>query len=111
MVELVRAGRTPEDLVREFEPTGLSISTRLQQAERAAAKRADGPTSAEREGLTRLQRENDRQRQERDILVKATDWFAQEQGDPERVFRLMSAHQAVYPVRTMARVLKVSTSG
>ena len=28
-----------------------------------------------------------------------------------RVFRFMSADQAVYPIRTMARVLKVSASG
>src|SRR5712671_5833789 len=33
------------------------------------------------------------------------------QGEPERVSRFMSAHQAIYPVRTMARVLKVSASG
>ena len=36
---------------------------------------------------------------------------AGEQGEPERVYRFMSAHQALYPIRTMARVLKVSTSG
>ena len=28
-----------------------------------------------------------------------------------RIYRLMSAHQALYPIRTMARVLKVSASG
>ena len=33
------------------------------------------------------------------------------QGEPERVYRFMSAHQAMYPIRTMARVLKVSASG
>ena len=34
-----------------------------------------------------------------------------EQGQPERVYRFMSAHQALYPIRTMALVLKVSASG
>ena len=68
MVELVRSGRTPEELAREFEPTAQSISTWVKQAERDAGKRADGPTSAEREELGRLRRENHRLRQERDIL-------------------------------------------
>src|ERR1700722_19766260 len=36
---------------------------------------------------------------------------AGEQGEPEWVYRFMSAHQALYPIRTMARVLKVSASG
>jgi transposase len=76
MVELVRSGRTPEELAREFEPTAQSISTWVKQAERDAGRRADGPTSAEREELTRLRRENHRLRQERHILAKAAVWFA-----------------------------------
>ena len=36
---------------------------------------------------------------------------AGEQGDPVRVYRFMSAHQAEFPIRVMARVLKVSASG
>ena len=64
-------GRTPEELAGEFEPTAQSISTWVKQAERDAGRRADGPTSAEREELGRLRRENHRLRQERDILAKA----------------------------------------
>ncbi len=78
MVELVRSGRTPEELAREFEPTAQTISTWAKQAERDANKRDAGPTSAEREELTRLRRENHRLRQERDILAKAAAWFARE---------------------------------
>ena len=51
MVDLVRSGRTPEELAREFEPTAQSISTWVKQAERDAGKRIDGPTSAERDEL------------------------------------------------------------
>ena len=76
MVDLVRSGRTPEELAREFEPTAQSISTWVKQAERDAGKRIDGPTIAEREELGRLRRENHRLRQERDILAKAAAWFA-----------------------------------
>lgn len=78
MVELVRSGRTPEDLAREFEPTAQSILNWVRQADRDAGRRTDGPTSAEREELTRLRRENQRLRQERDILAKAAAWFARE---------------------------------
>jgi len=81
LVELVRSGRTPEELSREFEPTAQSIATWVRQAERDAGKRTDGPTTAEREELVRLRRENHRLRQERDILSKgepANAWFARE---------------------------------
>jgi transposase len=60
-----------EELAREFEPTAQSISTWVKQAERDAGKRIDGPTSAEREELERLRRENHRLRQDHDILAKA----------------------------------------
>ena len=39
MVDLVRSGRTPEELAREFEPTAQSISTWVKQADRDAGKR------------------------------------------------------------------------
>jgi transposase len=48
MVELVRAGRTPEELSREFEPTAQSISNWVVQADRDGGRRKDGLASAER---------------------------------------------------------------
>ena len=50
----------------------------MRQADRDEGRRQDGATSAEREELTRLRRENRRLRQERDILAKAAAWFARE---------------------------------
>jgi len=78
MVELVRAGRTPEELSREFEPTAQSISNWVAQADRDGGRRKDGLTSAEREELARLRREVRQLKVERDILTKAAAWFAQE---------------------------------
>src|SRR6516225_1217381 len=78
MVDLVRSGRTPEELSREFEPTAQAIWNWVRQADRDDGRRPDGPTSAEREELTRLRRENRQRRQERDILAKAAAWFARE---------------------------------
>lgn len=80
MVELVRSGRTPEELSREFEPSGDSIRSWVRQSDVDEGRREDGLTSAEREELTRLRRENRRLQEERDILSKAAAWFARENG-------------------------------
>ena len=71
LVALVRAGRTPKDLAREFEPTAQSISNWVAQSDRDAGRRTDGLTTAERPELTQLRRENRRLKLERDILSKA----------------------------------------
>ena len=78
MVELVRSGRNSEELAREFEPTAQAIRNWVAQADRDEGRRSDGVKSVEREELNRLRRENKKLRQEREILAKATAWFAQE---------------------------------
>ncbi len=78
MIELVRAGRSPEELSREFEPTAQSIRNWAVQADRDEGRRKDGLTTAERREMAKLRRENRRLREERDILAKATAWFARE---------------------------------
>ncbi len=80
IVELVRSGRSPEELAREFEPSAQAIRNWVGQADRNEGRRADGLTSAERDELRRLRRENRRLRQEREILAKAAAWFARETG-------------------------------
>jgi transposase len=78
MVELVRSGRTPESLSREFEPTAQTIRNWVAQTDRDDGLRDDGLTTVEREEVRRLRREVKRLRMERDILGKATAWFARE---------------------------------
>jgi transposase len=80
MVELVRSGRNPEELAREFEPTAQAIRNWVAQADRDEGRRADGLTTAERQELSRLRRENRQLRIEREILSKAAAWFARETG-------------------------------
>ena len=78
MIDLVRSGRNPESLSREFEPTAQTIHNWVRQADLDEGRRDDGATSAEREELRRLRRDNRRLRQERQILAKAAAWFARE---------------------------------
>ena len=78
MIELVRAGRTPEELAKEFEPSAQTIRNWVAQAGRDEGRRADGLTTVEREELSRLRRENRQLKLEREILSKAAAWFARE---------------------------------
>jgi len=80
LVELVRAGRNPEELAREYEPSAQAIRNWVAQADRDQGKRHDGLTSAEKEELGRLRREVRTLREERAILAKAAAWFARETG-------------------------------
>ncbi len=84
MVDLVRAGRTPEELSGEFEPTAQSIWNWVRQAERDQGVRVDGLKTDEKEELRRLRRENKVLREEREILKKAAAWFAEETGSTPR---------------------------
>jgi transposase len=78
MVELVRAGRSPEERSREFEPTAQSIRNWVAQSDRDAGRGDGGLRTAEREELNRLRRENRQLQLEREILSKAAAWFARE---------------------------------
>lgn len=90
LVELVRAGRSPADLAREFEPSAQAIRNWAALAgvpygptvgPDPAPGRADPVlTGPEREELQRLRRENRQLKLEREILAKAAAWFAREAG-------------------------------
>ncbi|MBV8913381.1 MAG: hypothetical protein JOZ05_10120 [Acetobacteraceae bacterium] len=70
LVDLVRAGRDPTDLAREFEPSAQAIRNLGRTGHRAEGHRekpaaAAGLTADEREQLVRLRRENKQLRLER----------------------------------------------
>lgn len=79
-VRLVEAGDRPLSVVArdlDLDPKSLRQWKEERQAE--ANPSPTGPlTSAEREELVRLRRENRRLQMERDILKKATAFFARE---------------------------------
>ena len=79
MVELVAAGRKPSELAKEF---GCHETSILSWVRRAAASVESTASAApvlhanERAELIALRRENRQIKLERDILAKATAWFA-----------------------------------
>jgi transposase len=78
LVELVRAGRTPESLAREFEPSAPAIRNWCRQSQLEEGQESKELTGAQQEELQRLRRENRQLREEREILAKAAAWFARE---------------------------------
>ncbi len=78
MLELVRAGRMPVELSREFECSAQTIRNWVRQADRDAGRGDGGLSTDEREELRRLRREVKQLRTEREILKRAAAWFARE---------------------------------
>ena len=81
-VRLVKeGGRRISDVARDLGVTGESIRNWIRQHEIDSGER-DGLSTSEREELQRLRRETRTLREERDILKKATAFFAQESNKP-----------------------------
>jgi len=80
VIALARAGKTVKELAAEFEPSAQTIRNWLALADADAGTRHDVLTSAEREEMARLRKENRQLKLERDILGKAAAWFARETG-------------------------------
>jgi len=78
VVALVRQeGNTAASVARDLELTETAVRAWVKQADADEGK-TDGLTSTERAELARLRRENRVLREERDILKRATAFFARE---------------------------------
>lgn len=78
VVQLCRmSGQTVAQVARDLDLTETAVRRWVAQAEVDAGRR-DGLTTAEREELSRPRRENRVLREERDILKRATVFFAAE---------------------------------
>ncbi|MEE1652690.1 IS3 family transposase [Brachymonas sp. G13] len=115
IVELFHSGRSQSELAREFDVSAVSIANWVARAAADAGKPLSGKdvlTTSEREELVRLRREVKRLQTERDILGKGYGLVCRtKREDVHAVYALMQANQADLPIRTMARVLGVSSSG
>ena len=77
-VQLLLAGRTPQELSKSLGVSEQTLRDWRRQDQIDRHERDDGLTSDEREELRRLRRENARLKQERDLLKRATAFFAAE---------------------------------
>jgi transposase len=66
-------------VARELGLTDSAVRAWVAQAQADRTKGKTGLTTAEREELTRLRKENRELKLERDILKKAAAWFAKQQ--------------------------------
>ncbi len=80
LVELVRSGRSPESLAKEFEPSAATIRKWATRMDLDEGRRSDGLTTAERSEIKKLRRQVRQLEEEREILKKAAAWFARESG-------------------------------
>ncbi len=77
-IELLRQGRTPKELAKSLGVSPQTLRNWRRQDQIDRHERDDGVTTDEREELARLRRENQRLRQERDLLKRAAAFFAKE---------------------------------
>jgi len=73
-----RVDRSVGQVAKDFDLTETAVRDWVRQADIDAGVRSDGLTSAEREELTRLRRENRRLTEDVEILKRATAFFAKE---------------------------------
>ena len=66
IVGLVRAGRSPGSVAREFEPSERTIRNWVKRADVDEGRRSDGLTTGAREEMRELKREVKRPRMERE---------------------------------------------
>ena len=112
MVELVRAGRSPEELASEFEPTAQSIRNWVAQSERDAGRGDGGLTSGRARGAQPAAAGEPSAPARAGDPVKGSGLVRSgDERDPAQGFRFVSDNQANYPMATMCRVLGVSSSG
>jgi len=79
-VELMRQGRSPGELAKSLGCSSQTLRNWRKQDQLDHGDRHDGVRTDEREELARLRRENQRLRQERDLLKRAAAFFATEPG-------------------------------
>ncbi len=111
IVGLVRSGRSPEALAREFEPSASAIRKWVKQADLDEGHRSDGLTTFERQELRH--EAGDQAPADGAGHPKKSRGLVRpgERLDPRKGFEFVKAHRAQFPIRVMCRVLGLSPSG
>lgn len=96
-------------VARDLDLTASSLPESVKRAQADRPKGCTGLTTAEREELAQLRRDNRELRLERDIPRKDIRGLLREA--PGLKFAWIAAEKATFPVHTMCRVLGVTPSG
>jgi transposase len=83
-IRLVRSGKPMAQIARDLGVTSETLRIWMKQADIDEGLRHDGLTTEETEEVRRLRREVKTLREEREILLKAAAFFAQETGQIPR---------------------------
>lgn len=75
---MVRSGRPVPEVAEALGVSAQSLRNWVRQTQLDRHERDDGLTSAERDELRRLRKENARLKQERDLLKRAAAFFARD---------------------------------
>jgi transposase len=76
------SSKSQRQIAEDLGISDVSLRNWIKRAERAEGERPGGLSPDERDELHRLRRENQTLRLEREILKKATAFFARETGEP-----------------------------
>jgi transposase len=98
MVELVRAGRSPEELAQEFEPTAQSIRNWVRVRRRPRRQRVDD--GGARGTHPAPARESPAQAREGYPLKSRGLVCSGDEHDPIEGYRFVSENQAAFPIAT-----------
>src|SRR4029453_3079215 len=109
-VRLIReSGKTVAGIARDLDLSESAVRNWLNQAEIDEGRGGQGElTTAERQELQRLRRENKQLQMEREILKKGSGLLRE--GKSMR-YRFIAVEKALYPVTVLCRVLGLSKSG
>ena len=118
MIELVRAGRWPEELAKEFEPTAQTIRNWVAQADRDEGRRADGLTTPSARSSTGCGVRTVSSGGARDPLKSRGLVRSGDERDPAEGFQFVSENRALIhrrdvprPGRLPQRLLRVGEAG
>lgn len=78
IIALARSGRRCDGLAKEFGVSRNTVRNWIKQADLDSGNRTDGLTTEERIELTKLRKRVRQLEIEREILSRATAWFARE---------------------------------
>jgi len=111
IIELARAGRSIDQLAREFEPSANAIREWVKQASLDEGLRSDGLTTRARGAHAVAAREPRAARRARDTIKSRGLVRSGDRLDAVTAFGFVGANQAMHAIATMCRVLDVSASG